>query len=72
MMPTPKGLPQKDDRVILWRHQIRGTVVKRGLGSYWSLTVLWDGFGETDDNRERLYVDASWMWDRGDLRLETK
>lgn len=75
-MPTLKGLPQKGDRVVMRSaeqgHYLAGTVTSRGLGSYWSLTIQWDG--EVNplgvEGRERVYVDASWLWNRGDLRLQ--
>ena len=76
-MPTPKGLPQKGDRVMMRSAgpaglALAGTVTARGLGSYWSLTIRWDGERNPlgVEGREKMYVDASWLWDRGDLRLQ--
>lgn len=62
-MPTPTGLPKAGET---WRMR-RGSevvdvvVIKRGSGTYWSLTV------RGPDGRTRLWVDASYYVKVGEL-----
>lgn len=69
MMPTPGGLPRQGDR-IQWvspnTPATPGTVIERGRGQYWSLTVRWDGHQDQD-----RIVDASYWWDKGYIRFVT-
>jgi hypothetical protein len=73
-MPTPGGLPKAGERVELYaldhdtytwsEYQNTGTVVERGRGEYWSLTVLFDG-----QSRSTLLVDAPYLWRVGALKF---
>lgn len=68
-MPTATGLPQKGERVTRLHPMSKvplgsGTVVERGGGEYWSLTIKWD------DGHVHVDVDAAYYWMIGDLRYE--
>lgn len=71
-MPTPTGLPKKGERVR-WLAIIQGkvgeeafgTVVARGTGAHWSLTVKWDG----KPGAPTTDVDAAYHWHVGWLKL---
>ena len=71
-MPTPTGLPKKGDRVV-WEPKIfgqpkvqpmSGTVLGRGTGKFWSLTVKYD------NGKKICNVDAAHYWNIGWLKLE--
>jgi hypothetical protein len=70
-MTTPTGLPQKGDRIAMHNPhdgvlEGLGTVVARGPGAYYSLTIAWD------DGATRVLVDGAGLVHMRVLRLITE